>query len=160
MFKTLVFCAMLLGSALAQAGAEQFLPAEMKGFVFKKTTPSQVAKALGKPKEIDKSKRETIYYYNRNGVDYDTVLSFRNNKLFYILLSNLKTPLSFNELKTIFTEEDLKKAIEEANIGTAHETGRAINLVSKKEGLKVRLTNSERREVQEITFWQKGLNDL
>lgn len=158
--RILVSLVIIFSSAVSFAGAEQLLPKEMKKFVFKKTTSAQVVKALGKPKEIDKGEKETIYYYNKNGVDYDTVLSFRSNKLHYIFLSNLKTPPSLQELKLFFSEEDIHQAIEKAKFGTTHESGRFIELENKKEGLKVRLRNNDKREVHEITFWQKGSSDL
>jgi hypothetical protein len=158
--RTLILTILVCSSGKSHAGAEQFLPKEMRKFVFQKTTSADVVKALGKPKEIDKGQKEVIYYYNKNGVDFDTVLSFRNNKLHYIFLSNIKDPPSLKELKLFFTEQDFLKALEDSKFGATHEAGRFVDLENKKEGLKVRVRNNDKRDVHEITVWKKDLIDL
>jgi hypothetical protein len=63
-------------------------------------------------------------------------------------------------LKLFFTEQDFLKALEDSKFGATHEAGRFVDLENKKEGLKVRVRNNDKRDVHEITVWKKDLIDL
>lgn len=121
---------------------------------FEVSTPSDVEKLLGKPKETEKKNDELIYFYNLNGVDYDTTVSFRKNKLHYLIVSN--THLKFSDFKKYFTEKDLKKSAQEMSQQTGHEKGRYFKITHVQGGFQGRFSNSQQKQLIEATLWKEG----
>ena len=115
------------------------------------TEKDEVLKKLGKPDKAEKS-----FFYNISGLDYDTTISFKKDKVAYIFHSPVQT-IAFSEIQKLLPVGQTKKAdqtvIPEQPL---HERGRVFNVTVEAEGVLIRVSNTKLKMVESFTLWQPG----
>jgi hypothetical protein len=144
-------------SSFATSLFKKVLPSQISAFVFEKTSTDEVTKALGAPKEKKITDKETVFFYNLKGVDFDTTLGFKENKLLYIHLSQGLSPWTYSDFKGFFDDRELQLSFKEMLGQKGHEKGKFFQLRSIKEGFEGRFSTMPKKDLLSITFWKAGM---
>ena len=136
--------------------SKKIIPEKLQSFKFSTSKTADVQKTLGDAKQTKQSGQETTLFYNLNGVDFDTSLGFKSDKLVYIYLSHIPGSLSFLDFEGLFSKADIETALKEMNKVKGHEKGRYFELTHKKEGLRLRFQNTDKKLLLSATVWTPG----
>ncbi len=156
-FTILSIIILFASSGFATSLSKKILPSQISAFVFEKTTTDEVLKILGAPKDKKITNNETVFFYNFKGIDFDTSLGFRENKLHYIHLSQSLNPWTYSDFKIFFTELDLQKSLRKMSLEQGHDKGKTFQLRSIKEGFQGGFSSMPKKDLVSITFWKAGM---
>lgn len=152
------FLVMSLSSypALAVDFPNTLIPENLKTIRILTSTIDDVKKNLGEPKIIEESTGLTFLRYNTMGVDYDTLISIRSNKVESITLNPYQGSLQYSDFKEIFTEQELVEATQDMRKQTDHMAGSRFTITSQQHGLSATFISRGKQQLRGFTLRARG----
>lgn len=135
---------------------ELILPSPLQKVAFGKTTPEDIIKTLGAPKEKSHDKVTDIYFYNLTGKNYDTTVAFKNKKLQYVIYSPSAPKITFKQLGKWVSTDDLVAVVKKNNKKVSATSGREIKIEKKNLGTLFVFTDNHDLSLRSVTVWEAG----
>lgn len=157
MMISLVIILSALNAVAIDEPLKKMLPEKIRNFEIKKTSVGEINRVLGKAGDTKRTKGLTILFYNLSGRDYDTTLSIKDGKLYY-LIYNIEPGV--HKLKEVEPYVDAKlisdglRNMREAP--PSHDKGRYFFVMNRDLGYQFRITNTPNRDIDQIFIWVKG----
>lgn len=143
-------------TTMANLATKEYAPKKLSVINFDTATDSDIQKLLGPPNEKSEKPQKTLYFYNLNGIDFDTTFCFKKNKLVYFYILNPEKKSMLADFKNAFSEKEIITALKNASAEIGHQKGRSFRVTNIQLGMEAEFSAGANNELKSLTFWRPG----